>query len=183
MRAVTPEEAQISLERMLAWAKAPTKHQEGSLGEWIFQKHQSTAHPDTPKPYHPPKTEVYESTNLDEETQSITPNAVQINWKTPSEFPCCPQQVSGNPLEAYLANLEEGKVFSTNEYGDSCILKFGIYQSELWVMCRTNMIIKNYAYAQITFKDGIFYHRNKGTYDLGDEPYKMFDMIMDGEIG
>ena len=79
--------------------------------------------------------------------------------------------------------MAEGKVFCTNEYGDSTVLKYGIYQSELWVMCRTTMIFKDFAYTQIIFKDGIFYHRNKGVFDWGDEPYKMFEMIMDGEMG
>ena len=189
MRTVTHDEALISLERLEAWAKTPTKSQGGSLGEWIFQDHQASTRPDTPMYYQPvssyqtPGIEVFEFPNYDEEIQSLTPNVVQINWKTPTEFPCCPQKYSGNPLEAYLANLEEGKVFCTNEYGDSNILRFGIFQSELWVMCRTTMIFKNFAYTQVTFKDGIFYHRNKGAYDWGDEPYKVFDMIMEGEIG
>ena len=188
MRTVTPDEARTSLERLMKWAKEPTKSQGGSLGEWLFREHQFSTPPYTPMQYQPfspyqlPETEVYEPPILDEETQSLTPNVVQINWKTPTEFPCCPQQFSGNPLEAYRANLKEGKVFSTNEYGDSNILKFGIYQSELWVMCRTNMVFKDYGFTQITYKDGIFYHRSKGVYDIGDEPHKMFDMIMDGEF-
>ncbi len=188
MRTVTPDEAIISVERMMDWAKAPTKSHGGSLGEWIFQERQSPTPLDPQMHYQPVipcqplEVEEFESPIHDEETQSLTPNVVQINWKTPTEFPCCPQQFSGNPLEVYLANLKEGKVFCTNEYGDSNILRFGIYQSELWVMCRTTMCIKNFAYAQITFQNGIFYHRNKGVYDLGDEPYKMFDMIMKGEI-
>ena len=197
MRTVTLDEAFISLERLTAWAKKPTESHGGSLGEWIYQEHQPlTIHdiskqtlPDPPiqycpvSPYEPPEVEVYESPFHDEKTQSLTPNVVQINSNTPTEFPCCPQQFSGNPLEAYLANLAEGKVFCTNEYGDSTVLKYGIYQSELWVMCRTTMIFKDFAYTQIIFKDGIFYHRNKGVFDWGDEPYKMFEMIMDGEMG
>ena len=189
MRTVTPDEALISLERLTAWAKTPTESHGGSLGEWIFQEHQASTLPDTPmhyqpvSSYQPSEVEALESPIHDEETQSLTPNVVQINWKTPTEFPCCPQKYSGNPLEAYLANLEDGKVFCTNGYGDSTVLKYGIYQSELWVMCRTTMIFKDFAYTQITFKDGIFYHRNKGAYDWGDEPYKVFDMIMEGEIG
>lgn len=189
MRTVTPDEALISLERLTAWAKTPTESHGGSLGEWIYQDYQPSTLLDTPmhhqpfNPYQTPEIKVFESPIHDEETQSLTPNVIQINWKTPTEFPCCPQQFSGNPLEAYLVNMEEGKVFGINEYGDSIILKYGIYQSELWVMCRTNMVIKNFAYAQITYKDGIFYHTNRGTYDLGDEPYKMFDMIMVGEMG
>lgn len=190
MRTVTLEEAHISLDRLTAWAKAPTKPQGESLGEWVFREHQSSTPPDTPRPYQPvsqyqsPETEVYESPILDEETQSLTPNVVQINWKTPTEFPCCPKQVSDNPLEAYLANLEEGKVFSINEYGDSTILRFGMPQLDcLWIMCRISIGFKTHAFTMITFKDGIFYHRNNGAYDIGDEPDKLFDMIMDGEVG
>lgn len=189
MRTVSPDEALISLERLTAWAKAPSKSQGGSLGEWIFQEHQTSTLPETPMQYQsvrtylPPETDVYESQIHDEETQSLTLNVVQVNWKTPTEFPCCPQQVSDNPLESYLANLEEGKVFCTNEYGDSNVLKYGIYQSELWVMSRISIGFKTHAFTKITFKEGIFYHRNKGAYDIGDEPDKIFDMIMDGEVG
>ena len=44
-------------------------------------------------------------------TQSLTPNAIQLDWENPVEFPCCPQQVTDNPLETYMANLVEGMVF------------------------------------------------------------------------
>ena len=191
MRTVTPDEAHISLERLTAWAKAPTKPQGGSLGEWIFwerrvnteTRYNTSSFPNIRENemVTPLENEIEEREPL--RTQSLTPNAVQLNWKNPMNFPCCPQEFSGNPLEAYLANLEEGKVFCTNEYGDSTVLRFGMPQHGcLWIMCRISLGFKTHAFTMITFKDGIFYHRNKGVYDIGDEPDKIFDMIMDEEV-
>lgn len=184
MRNVTKEEALISLERLTEWAKSPAKPQGGSLGEWVFQG--------TPRPGFDPRrfTESIPEMIEEEEdteplkTQSLTPNAIQLNWKYPVHFPCCPQEYSGNPLEAYMANLEEGKVFSTNEWGDSSVLRFGMPQQDcLWVMCSISIGWKSHAFTKITFKDGIFYHENKGVYDIGDEPEEMFEDILRGKIG
>ena len=114
-------------------------------------------------------------------TQSLTPNAIQLNWKYPVEFPCCPQQFSGNPLEVYMANLSIGKVFSTNSYGDSTVLRFGMPQADcLWVMTSVSIGWKTHAFTKVTFEDGVFYHENRGVYDFGDEPEEMFESILYG---
>lgn len=114
-------------------------------------------------------------------TQSLTPNAVQLDWKYPVYFPCCPQEFSGNPLEAYMANLEEGKVFSQNDLGVSTILKYGMPKSDcLWVMCKISIGWKTHAFTKITYEDGIFYHENMGVLDMGDDPDDIFDSILNG---
>ena len=183
MRNVTKEEARISLEKLTKWAKTPTKPKGGYMGEWVFQ--------DTPRvgytpairfdePIIPETIEEEESEPL--KTQSLTPNAIQLNWKYPVRFPCCPLDYSGNPLEAYMANLGEGKLFSTNDFGDSSVLRFGMPQPDcLWVMCDIRIGWKTHALTKITFEDGIFYHENKGVYDIGDEPEELFDSILKGE--
>ena len=115
-------------------------------------------------------------------TQSLTPNAVQLDWKNPVTFPCCPQQFSGNPLESYMANLKEGAIFSTNNYGDSSVLRFGMPQPDcLWVMCSIRIAFKTHAFTKITFKDGIFYHENMGVFDIGDDPEDIFESILKEE--
>ena len=117
-----------------------------------------------------------------QETKSLTSNAIQLDWKHPAEFPCCPQQTTDNPLETYLANLKEGKVFSKNDYGESIVLKFGLTNSNtLWVMCNISIGWKTHAITKITYKDGIFYHENMGVYDIGDDPEDIFDSILNGE--
>lgn len=115
-------------------------------------------------------------------TQSLTPNAVQLNWKYPVEFPCCPQHIEGNPLEVYMANLEAGKLFSKNDFGESNVLRFGMPNSEnLYVMCSIQIGWKTHAITHITYDDGIYYHYNVGVFDIGDEPDELFDSILKGE--
>ena len=190
MRTVSSEEARASLERLTNWAKEHPKPQGGSLGEWIFQKQKANtesrnyapAFPnirgnETPAPR---ENEIEEREPL--KTQSLTPNAMQLDWKYPVAFPCCPQDFSDNPLEAYLENLKDGAIFSTNNYGDSTVLRFGMPQTDcLWVMCSISIGFKTHAFTKITFKDGIFYHENMGAFDVGDEPEAIFESILKGE--
>lgn len=189
MRAVTPEEARASLERLRNWAKERPKSQGGSLGEWVFQERRDNTESryDTSSyPYIRENKMVSPRENENEEseplkTQSLTPNAVQLGWKNPVVFPCCPQEFSGNPLEAYMSNLNEGAVFSTNNLGDSTVLRFGMPQPDcLWVMCSIRIGFKTHAFTMITFKDGIFYHENMGVFDIGDDPEDVFNSILAG---
>lgn len=183
MRAVSPEEARVSLERLTNWAKEHPKPQGGSLGEWVFQERKPNNRPYTPMSYQQPapvETETMDTPPL--ETKSLTSNAIQLDWKHPVEFLCCPQQATDKPLETYLVNLKEGAVFSKNNYGESTILKFGMKDSdELWVMCSISIGWKSHAITKITFKDGIYYHENMGVFDIGDDPEDLFDSILKGE--
>ena len=183
MRAVSPEEARVSLERLTNWAKEHPKPQGGSLGEWVFQERKPNNRPYTPMSYQqyaPVEAETIDTPPL--ETKSLTSNAIQLDWKHPVEFPCCPQQAIDKPLETYLVNLKEGAVFSKNNYGESTILKFGMKDSdELWVMCSISIGWKSHAITKISFKDGIYYHENMGVFDIGDEPEDLFDSILKGE--
>ena len=183
MRAVSPEEARVSLERLTNWAKEHPKPQGGSLGEWVFQERKPNNRPYTPMSYQqyaPIETETIDTPPV--ETKSLTPNAIQLDWKHPVEFSCCPQQTTDKPLETYLANLKEGAVFSKNNFGESTILKFGTKDSnELWVMCNISFGWKSHAITKITFKDGIYYHENMGVFDIGDDPEGLFDSILNGE--
>ena len=180
MRTVSPEEARASLERLTNWAKEHPKPQGGSLGEWIFQEQKQGSRPYIPLHYQQPEPEEQETADTHPiETKSLTPNAIQLDWKHPVEFPCCPLQVTGKQLKTYHANLKERKIFSKNSFGESTILKFGLTSSEtLWVMCNISIGWKTHAITKITYKDGFFYHENKGVFDIGDEPEKLFDDIL-----
>jgi len=191
MRTVSPEEARVSYERLLNWAKEHPNIKGGSLGEWVFKEQRTntiqTRNVTTLLPQNI-KEEIddikasYDSVEEDDEplkTQSLTSNAIQLNWKYPVEFPCCPMQFSDYPLKAYFENLSEGKVFSKNKFGESTIIKFGMPQPDsLWVLCKIRISWKTHAITKITFKDGIFYHENMGAYDIGDEPEELFDSII-----
>jgi hypothetical protein len=157
MCAVSIQEAQASKERLLAWAKSNKPIQGGSLGEWIYNRSVSSQFKDY----------------VDEELEfinSLTTNAVQKvrNWKTRSEFPCCPQGNTHNPIADYIANLNVGDVFSRNQYTSSIIECFAIAKDEntLWIMCKSGdeNPIKPYSLAEITYQNDVFVHNSLGTF-------------------
>jgi hypothetical protein len=157
MCAVSIEEAQATKERLLDWAKSDKPTQGGSLGDWIYNR-------SIPRQYSEYIEEELECIN------SLTANAVQKtrNWKTPSEFPCCPKENSNNPIVDYFANLNAGYVFSRNQYTSSIIESFAISKDEktLWIMCKSGEgnPIKPYSLAEITFKIDVFVHNSLGTF-------------------
>ena len=206
MKNVTKEEAQNCLANWSHWAKTAKpdpnyKKAERHVDDWIYNKPSRNEDnpfmniiPDGRGGYriidtHAPAQnanpimpdEVIEK-HEPLKTQSLTPNAVQLDWKNPVTFPCCPQEYSGNPLEVYMANLKEGSKFSTSNYGESIVLRYGMPQPDcLWVMCSIRIGFMSHAFTKITFKDGIFYHENMGVYDVGDEPEEIFESILNRE--
>lgn len=157
MCAVSIEEAQASKERLLAWAKSDKPLQGGSLGEWIYNRSISST-----------LTEYVEEEL--EFINSLTPNAVQKirNWKTPSEFPCCPQENTNHPIANYVSNLNVGYVFSRNQYTSSIIERFAVSKDEdtLWIMCTSgeDNPIKPYSLAEITYQNDVYVHNSLGTF-------------------
>ncbi|MGC4234670.1 MAG: HNH endonuclease signature motif containing protein [Niabella sp.] len=152
MCAVSIQEAQVSKERLLAWAESDKRPSGGSLGEWIYNR-------SSPKVY-------FEETP--EFKTSLTSNAVQKNWKTPSEFPCCPQDINNNPITTYFTELKTEKVFSQNQYSNSIIEDFAISDdnSTLWVICRNsdNSAIKPYSLTKVTLENNLFVHNSLGSF-------------------
>ena len=50
--------------------------------------------------------------------KSLTPSALQEpGWRTPTEFPCCPKEVTSDGLKEYEDNLKPDLVFTSNQYG------------------------------------------------------------------
>lgn len=197
MRNVTKEEAKNCLDNWSHWAKTAEpnpdyKKERSHIGDWIFESAPARGPKSLPSYFaHEDVLPTQEENEKEPEykfeplkTQSLTPNAIQIDWRNPAEFPCCPQEFSGNPLEAYMANLKEGALFCTNKLGDSHVLRYGMPQPDcLWVMCGIQIGWNTHAFTKITFKDGIFYHENMGLRDFGDEPEEEFESILSGEIG
>jgi hypothetical protein len=108
-----------------------------------------------------------EAAPVEESTkESLTPKAMQRDWKTPSEFPTCPKHLSDAPLYSYLEKLKIGSVFSRNIFGESIVDKSEIDDEStcLSVICRIDSGVKNYALAKVTFENGKFIHANKGTF-------------------
>lgn len=160
MRTVSAEEGQRSLARMLAWAKSDKPSSGGTLGEWLFGE-------SPPAP--PVAVEIEAPQPL---VMGQTPGTAQRGWKTPSEFPCCPDVGTEEPLAAYAANLVPGAMFSRNRFSESIVAKSALADEgrSLWVMCsyHDELGLKPWSLAQVTFEDGLFVHASHGTF-FGEE--------------
>lgn len=154
MRSVTPQEAEISRNRLLAWAASDKGSSGGSLGDWLF------------RPRGVPPSEA-ESTPRQELVNSKTPGAVQRNWKVPSEFPCCPAVGSNTPILDYARRLTTGETFARNQYSESKILAVALSDNPqvLSVICdHGEDAVKQWSVAQVAFEGERFIHESLGSF-------------------
>lgn len=100
-------------------------------------------------------------------TQSLTPIAIQRNWKTPSEFPACPTEIDDGTIENYAERLAFGVVFSTNTFGSATTVaaeesKDG---NALGVVCNMGVgALKEWTVAKITIEGDKICHENAGSF-------------------
>lgn len=158
MRTVSAEESKQSLHDLLKWAKNESKQYSKpikSLDEWIYNRQY----------YFIEKTEK-EASKESSFIQSLTPNAVQQDWKTPSEFPCCPIEINKNPLNDYLNELDKGKVFCKNHLYTSLVLDAELYNNQIIVKTinKDKEAVKLWAVSIITFLGNKFIHQSYGIY-------------------
>lgn len=194
MATVSAEEAQISKERLLAWAKSDKSSQGGSLGEWIFNR------------------EIVETpTNiLPNYIMSKTPNAAQrivFNLEDkPNEYPSTPQKFEGDPLTAYNERLIEGATFFRNHNGEYVVVKSGFSKDKqtLFVMTKANYVYREqkdgewqpvpitellekvsdkdlpHSLAEIIYENGLFVHgRAESGFHPTEELEEMFNEYTD----
>lgn len=172
MRTVSESEAKQCLENMKKWTEEDKEFVgSGEIGEWIYKTRQGYI---TEKNFS--VAQPHAITHSDSKwIDSLTPGAVQANWRIPSEFPCCPTTNTDNPLEAYIANLAEGKVFVTNKVYTSTIWKF-----EKSVDGKSIVILSNagnttpYALAVVTYEEGYFVHTSIRTFFTEDGAEKYY---------
>ena len=98
--------------------------------------------------------------------ESLTPLAMQRNWKTPSKFPMCPDKISDDSILDYASRLDLGTVFSRNEYGESIVITSEISKdcSYLSVLCKIESGMKSWALSKIIIEEGKFIHENKRSF-------------------
>jgi len=165
MRTVTKAESENTRENLLNWAKEGKISKGGQLGEWVLSnlKQQND--------YRTEKNQL---------TESLTPNAAQKNWKTPSEFPFCPQNITDNLVTNYAQNLKRGEIFSRNQYSNSIIEDFATSKDKntLWIMCKSgdDNAIKPWSLAQVTYESEMFVHENLGSFFKKDGAEKQFTL-------
>ena len=110
------------------------------------------------------KTNYQENDNEEEipdYIESLTRGAAQRNWRTPTEFPYCPQKISNTPLEDYLKNLQIGKIFCKHQYGQSEVVKFGLSKDKKSIVVQcfdAENPVKSWYIAKITFENDLIVH-------------------------
>ena len=79
----------------------------------------------------------YELTEADFH-KSKTPSALQEpGWRTETEFPCCPKEVTPDGLKEYENNLKPGLMFSSNQYDNYYVIERAIDKKRnvLFLLC------------------------------------------------
>lgn len=149
MRTVTKEEGSRTKSRFEAWAKSGFVPSGGAIGEWLYGTRGRADFEPEPEEY-----------------ESLTPSAIQVKWKVPTEFPGCPEVVSEDGLERYAQNLRFGEVFARNNICQSLVVQCALVEDGLVVLTRAAEAdaIKDWAAAIITIRGELFVHRSEHQY-------------------
>ena len=143
MRAVSQEEAQECLERLLKWSESGQIPNGGVLGEWLYGKRC-------------PNGAVAEA---GADVQSLTPSASQRNWRTPNEFEMCPDDISQAGLDEYAISLDFGTVFARNSFGASLTVIAEQGEDLISVVCRLpDNPVKKWAVCKVVVEGDKYVH-------------------------
>lgn len=130
---VSPEEALNALKNLDRLSRI-SKHNGSTtssrgMGEWIYKCNANDSDHISPSPSSPKASLI----------PSLTSNAMQRNWKTPTEFLLCPDSCGENGLEAYYSRLATDVKFCSNKYGDSVVSDYAYLPTgdAFLVMCKS----------------------------------------------
>ncbi|HHF7346532.1 TPA: hypothetical protein ACPSKB_002974 [Legionella feeleii] len=121
--------------------------------------------------------------NLNGVEKALSKRCVQYMWSATYYFPRCPEEIGGNPLEAYFKNLKNGTVFAYNDDSPKLIIVEFIRiknNSVILLLCEREGVMcesegfKPWLIAEITFENGFFVHSNLGSYFEKDEADEEF---------
>lgn len=192
MRAVSSEEAERSLKRWNEWAAKPVEERKPKgqgVGEWIYEPDKIAAAPKSsyrPRyagPYNSwaeHKAAVEEMNRIEHEKQyglkdSLTPGAKQLDWKTLTEFPQIPQEVTGTPLRDYLARLQKGTIYTRNQWGESQVYDAAMSEDGTHLAVVTEISgVTHFALSEVYFQDGFFIHKSIRTFVTEEGAQKYF---------
>lgn len=117
---------------------------------------------------------------------ALTPNAFVAGNMIPSYFPCCPQTIGENPLQAYFENLKTGNTYYTNERYKTIVLEAAFYEEKqkIIVKCESGdgeKAIKLWSVSTITFENGMYLHTLYRTCFEKKSADKYFTILQDKE--
>ena len=158
MRAVSREEALNALKNLGRLSRI-SKHNGSAtsskgMGEWLYKCDvNNSSHIQTPLPS--------QKNGL---LPSLTSNAMQRNWKTPTEFLLCPDSCGENGLEAYYSRLATDVKFCSNKYGDSVVSDYAYLPTgdAFLVMCKSTEEnpVKPWSLLSVACQDGFYIHES-----------------------
>lgn len=168
MRTVTLEEVRASYERLCTWTESKNKEKSsnGTIREWIYTPQKRNLMEEKKYPFKSKNVVSEHTDNIisvnfhrDNLTDSLTPNAMQRYWRTPTEFPLCPSEIGDKPLTIYLNNLQKGVVVSKNKYATHFIDDFALCHGNLLVIStHADEGIKRFSTISVTFENGKYVH-------------------------
>ena len=118
---------------------------------------------------------------MESDVQSLTPNAIQRNWRTPTSFVMCPAcPATSEALSDYATLLKFGTVFARNSFGDSLIVVAEEGEDLLSVVCNLQgNPIKEWALTKVTVENGKFVHKSIRTYFTLQGALKQHCLLLD----
>lgn len=161
MKTVTTEEETNVYKNLMALTAKPLtniekkfENAENKNMDWIFEKKSHTINK-------PTKTDIF--------TKALSPQtALQMNWKTPTEFPCCPADFQNNGVMDYFNQMKTGDVFSINQYCAYVILDKVLIEnnSAILVISKNADLdaVKPYSLVEIYYCGGQFIHKSVSTF-------------------
>lgn len=94
--------------------------------------------------------------------------ALQKDWKTPTEFLCCPTESTETPLQDYYNNLAIGKLFLQNRYTKQTVLDFSLIDEGRALIVATKFTdsnaIKHFGLLKVYHSGIQFIHESISTY-------------------
>lgn len=206
MRTVSKEEAKCTLDNMNEWAQLPIEEPKGGkMGEWIYkslgfnpqmevmkelmQNEKQRRTNTIPVSYNwglkdTPRELARESSSSIIEANSPK-SAVQKDWRTPTDFPLCPTEVSVTALLDYYNNLSKGKLLTNNIYGGMTILDYAMNEdnTHIWVLCKSAEMdaVKPWALTGIYVDNDKFVHENLHSFFEEKGGYKYFTLAQGKE--
>ncbi len=172
MRTVSEEEAAKCKANLERWSQEDMEFIGGKrsngIDEWIYKEYQPVKQDRgirqewTRLPTQ--ILDVYEQVKTPLLVESLTANAMQENWKTPTEFPLCPTDTLS--LDAYYSSLETGKVFSNNTHGTNNIIVSAISddRKQFCVATHSPNRLKQWYITYVYILNNKYIHKNGGSF-------------------
>ncbi len=186
--AVSKEESQRTLQNIKEWATKPYKRPETPYKPNVKILRPISARnisPFYPSPYEmertPAEPVAYEDEGLPVGCiRSLTPNALERDWKVPYEFPFCPQ--NGGNLKSYFEAIVIGEEIAIGK-GYSFFVTEKAMNMDKTAICLKTLSesgVKQFGVMTITMEDGWFIHEGR-SYFQEDGQEKYFTLAMGKE--